>query len=169
MPIALPVENERGERLVAVRADPQGRRAAGARADVCLVIAETPEGVLLVRSRSRGVWELPGGFLDAGESPAACAARELREETGCDGRDFAVVAGLVIERPRQHATGPMRATLFRCTVASVPRFTPDAEISAFATFRVGAPPPGLSAIDAALLGRFAPHARPMAAGERKAR
>jgi ADP-ribose pyrophosphatase len=28
------------------------------------------------------VWELPAGVLDAGEAPAACAARELREEAG---------------------------------------------------------------------------------------
>ena len=28
------------------------------------------------------IWELPAGVLGAGEAPAACAARELREETG---------------------------------------------------------------------------------------
>lgn len=29
------------------------------------------------------LWEIPAGRLDAGESPVACAHRELREETGC--------------------------------------------------------------------------------------
>ena len=29
------------------------------------------------------VWEVPAGRLDPGEDPAACAARELEEETGC--------------------------------------------------------------------------------------
>jgi len=29
------------------------------------------------------VYEIPAGRLDAGESPEACARRELREETGC--------------------------------------------------------------------------------------
>jgi ADP-ribose pyrophosphatase len=29
------------------------------------------------------LYELPAGRLDAGEEPAACARRELREETGC--------------------------------------------------------------------------------------
>jgi len=28
------------------------------------------------------IWEIPAGRLDAGESPEACARRELREETG---------------------------------------------------------------------------------------
>jgi ADP-ribose pyrophosphatase len=29
------------------------------------------------------VYEIPAGRLDEGEDPAACAARELKEETGC--------------------------------------------------------------------------------------
>src|SRR3954469_18651756 len=29
------------------------------------------------------IYEIPAGRLDPGEDPAACAARELREETGC--------------------------------------------------------------------------------------
>jgi ADP-ribose pyrophosphatase len=29
------------------------------------------------------LYEIPAGRLDPGEAPAACAARELREETGC--------------------------------------------------------------------------------------
>lgn len=37
--------------------------------------------MLLVRSH-RGRWSTPGGHLDWGETPAACAARETMEETG---------------------------------------------------------------------------------------
>src|SRR3954467_13807506 len=29
------------------------------------------------------IYEIPAGRLDPGEDPAACAARELKEETGC--------------------------------------------------------------------------------------
>jgi ADP-ribose pyrophosphatase len=32
------------------------------------------------------IWEVPAGRLDAGESPEACAARELEEETGMRAR-----------------------------------------------------------------------------------
>lgn len=30
----------------------------------------------------RWTWELPGGYVEPGEEPAACAAREVEEETG---------------------------------------------------------------------------------------
>jgi ADP-ribose pyrophosphatase len=43
--------------------------------------------ILLIRQyrHAAGVWllEVPAGRLDSGESPEACAHRELREETGC--------------------------------------------------------------------------------------
>ena len=42
--------------------------------------------VCLVRQYRIGIedfmWEIPAGKLDAGEPPAACAVRELKEETG---------------------------------------------------------------------------------------
>jgi ADP-ribose pyrophosphatase YjhB (NUDIX family) len=43
------------------------------------------ERILLVRRRMeprRGLWSLPGGYLDAGEDPRTAAAREATEEAG---------------------------------------------------------------------------------------
>jgi 8-oxo-dGTP pyrophosphatase MutT (NUDIX family) len=44
------------------------------------------DGRLLLLRRNtepwRGWWDIPGGFCDAEEHPLACAAREVREETG---------------------------------------------------------------------------------------
>lgn len=37
------------------------------------------EGLLMVRLRKRG-WDIPGGRIDPGETPAAAAVREVREE-----------------------------------------------------------------------------------------
>ena len=76
-----PIENERGERLVSVR-EMDESSAMTLPLAFALVIARSEAGCLLVRNRSRGVWELPGGFIDAGESPGRCAARELHEESG---------------------------------------------------------------------------------------
>ena len=46
----------------------------------------SPLDVVLIRNRRHSVgktlWELPAGTLEPGEDPAACAARELEEETG---------------------------------------------------------------------------------------
>lgn len=48
--------------------------------------AANPELLLIKQYRyaaDQYLWEIPAGRLDAGEEPAHCAARELREETGC--------------------------------------------------------------------------------------
>lgn len=53
---------------------------------VAIVAVDDDDRVLLVRqyraSLDRFVLELPAGTLEAGEDPAACARRELAEETG---------------------------------------------------------------------------------------
>jgi 8-oxo-dGTP pyrophosphatase MutT (NUDIX family) len=38
------------------------------------------------RGKPEGIWALPKGNIDAGESPAETAVREVREETGVEGR-----------------------------------------------------------------------------------
>jgi len=53
---------------------------------VAIVALDSQDRVLLVRQfRSaiqREILEIPAGTLEAGEDPAKCAARELKEETG---------------------------------------------------------------------------------------
>lgn len=52
---------------------------------------EDPHVLLLRQYRyaaSGYLYELPAGRLEPGEAPAACAARELREETGCTAEHF---------------------------------------------------------------------------------
>jgi len=40
--------------------------------------------ILLIQRADTGLWAMPGGALDVGETPAEGAAREVREETGLD-------------------------------------------------------------------------------------
>lgn len=54
------------------------RVAAGA------VIRDGAGRLLLVKPTYKDGWDLPGGYVEPGESPAAAARRELREEIGLD-------------------------------------------------------------------------------------
>jgi 8-oxo-dGTP diphosphatase len=58
------------------------------------VVVRRGEEVLLVRRKHHGAgtWAAPGGYLDQGESFEACAAREVREETGVEIDQVRVVA-----------------------------------------------------------------------------
>ena len=51
-----------------------------------LVVPFANEKIVFLRQYrpviSRYIWELPAGKIDPGETPAACAKREMREETG---------------------------------------------------------------------------------------
>ena len=48
-------------------------------ADGRVLVAQRPEGKSMA-----GLWEFPGGKVDAGEKPEAALVRELREELGID-------------------------------------------------------------------------------------
>jgi ADP-ribose pyrophosphatase len=55
------------------------------------VSAADPQLLLIKQYRyaaDQYLYEVPAGRLDPGEDPRDCAARELREETGCSARDI---------------------------------------------------------------------------------
>lgn len=56
----------------------------------CLVVINAENQVLLVKrdvAPKKGMWCLPGGFIELGEGPEEGALRELAEETGLKGRN----------------------------------------------------------------------------------
>jgi ADP-ribose pyrophosphatase YjhB (NUDIX family) len=66
---------------LAVTRKQKPERCAGA------IVRDDAGRLLLVRRAnepSRGLWSVPGGRLEPGESAPAAAAREVREETGLD-------------------------------------------------------------------------------------
>jgi len=48
--------------------------------------------MLLVRERSDGLWALPGGWADVGETPSACIEKEVAEEAGFRARAVKLLA-----------------------------------------------------------------------------
>jgi 8-oxo-dGTP diphosphatase len=52
--------------------------------EAALTIIFYDEKILLVKRRDVPVWVLPGGGIDAGETPEIAAIREAKEETGLD-------------------------------------------------------------------------------------
>lgn len=69
------------------------------------LIGQRPEGVALA-----GLWEFPGGKVEAGESPAQAATRECLEETG-------VAIEVVGEYPlhdHNYEHGAVRLHFFKC-------------------------------------------------------
>jgi 8-oxo-dGTP diphosphatase len=62
--------------------------------DVAVGVLRTPDGRVLLAERkagkdAAGFWELPGGQVDPGETPAQAAARELAEEVGVHAQELA--------------------------------------------------------------------------------
>ncbi len=76
---------------------------------VCGVLRKDGKILLCRRGpkmKRAGLWEFPGGKVDAGEAPAAALARELREELGLRG----VVVGPLVARGT-HAYGDVTVEL----------------------------------------------------------
>jgi 8-oxo-dGTP pyrophosphatase MutT (NUDIX family) len=115
-----------------------------------VMIAHARDGVLLVHSRLRRVWELPGGALDPGETARQAAVRELLEESGCAARNTHWLGILEVDDGRALFGGCLR-----CDVDAVPEdFSNEETVSLGYWTRTGAPAP-LGHADEALLRRFA--------------
>jgi len=114
-----------------------------------VMMARTRKGMLLVLSRHRQVWELPGGLIDPGETPRQAAIRELAEESGCEAREVRWLGVLEVNDGSPHF-----GALLYCEVGAVAEDFSNAETVAIGYWRRDAAPAPLGHPDDAALRRF---------------
>lgn len=71
----MPTRQTKAQKLAFVKSLPRKRIVAG-------MVAYHGGRLLIVKPTYRDGWLLPGGVVEAGESPAACCIRETQEELG---------------------------------------------------------------------------------------
>ncbi|PSL06750.1 NUDIX domain-containing protein [Haloactinopolyspora alba] len=64
--------------------DPDAPRPNSIVVAASAAVRDQTDRLLLVQRADSGQWALPGGGMEPGETVAACAVREVREETGID-------------------------------------------------------------------------------------
>jgi len=91
------------------------------------VVLDAAGHVLLVRKRGTAAFMLPGGKIEADETPHAALHRELREEIGCDLADWRPLGQFAASAANEPGHR-VEAALFHVILAGVP--VPAAEIDA---------------------------------------
>ena len=113
------------------------------------MVARSRNGVVLVLSCCRKVWELPGGLIDPGESSRQAAERELAEEAGCAARNTRWLGLVEVNDGVTHF-----GAVYQCEVEDVPASFENQETAAISCWRHGSAPQPMGHSDAALLEIF---------------
>ena len=114
---------------------------------LALVVARAEQKVLFGLNRWRKQWELPGGMIEARETPRSAASRELSEETGIEisSEDLAWSGLATFE-----LADPQRlelASVFVAELGGQPRSTASYELTELGWFDLDRMPPSHAVLD----------------------
>jgi len=154
--LKLPIANERGEALTAFAPHEDGWMTSHMAPAMSLVMARHPQGVPIVHNKWRKVWELPGGFMEPGETPEEGALREFEEETGLRGFSIELLGLLEIRRLSKDLPN-LYCALYQCVTEGVPLPQDTDEVSEVAFWSPGSRLGPISEIDKALLEEYWRH------------
>jgi ADP-ribose pyrophosphatase YjhB (NUDIX family) len=105
------------------------------------IVLDAERRVLLAQRAGdpgKGLWDLPGGFMDEGEEPLETLRRELREEAGVDVEPLAYV-GALPDRYGEGGGWTMNLYWSARIVSGEPE--PSDDVAAFAWFETDELPP----------------------------
>jgi 8-oxo-dGTP diphosphatase len=93
------------------------------------IIIETDSGIVLIERKNDPLgWAIPGGFVDYGETLAAAARREAKEETSLEVELVELLA--CYSDPRRDARGHTISAVFVARASGTPRGEDDASRAA---------------------------------------
>lgn len=96
------------------------------------IITNTEGQILLVkraRDPQKGMWDLPGGFIDLGETAETALQRELQEELGVDAEKLEYFGSWVNTYDYKDVPYVTLDLIFVATVTQTPRVVDEHEIS----------------------------------------
>lgn len=94
-------------------------------------VVTSEAGFLLLYNKYRKLWELPGGMIEPGESPRACAVRECMEESGqaiADLRFVALAEMLLKKNAFREKEGVAFGAVYEALLSDVRPFEENGEI-----------------------------------------
>jgi 8-oxo-dGTP pyrophosphatase MutT (NUDIX family) len=91
-----------------------------------LVLRRTERGTEVLMIHRRGVWDLPKGKPDRHETPAECARREVREETGAENLEIVRGAGMTLHTYEESGLRILKTTWWFIMTTSSTKFVPQA-------------------------------------------
>ena len=150
----LPFTDERGNVLLDILDVPEAEATQHAPLPLALMVARHEGRYLLVFNTWKKRWELPGGLIEAGETPREAAQRELAEEANQTVSDphWVGLAKFDLAPDRDHADRRIEyGAIFGGEIASLQPFAENEESEGVRLWQSAETLEDLQAIDALMI------------------